>query len=217
MNIVTDPTEQTTAATDILLALAAGGGLLFLYRSALPGGSPWKIAVWSTAIGLIGLAAALGAAAHGLTWSPTVHRRIWQVLNMTLALAVSLFVAGVAYDLWGFRISAFILPIVMATGLGFYLVTLRHPGIFLLFIIYEALALSFALGAYSLLAIRGTLPGAPLMAAGILISMAAAAIQARKTVSVTLIWKFDHNGIYHLVQMLGLAVLLIGLHRSMAG
>ncbi len=188
MKIVNDPTEQTTAATDILLALAAGAGLFFLYRSALPGGSSWKIAVWSAAIGMIGLSSALGAAAHGLAWSPTVHRRIWRMLNMALALTVSLFVAGVAYDLWGLRVSASILPIVLAAGLGFYLVTLRHPGIFLLFIIYEALALSFALGAYSLLAIQGTLPGAALMAAGILISMAAAGIQACKTMSVTVIW-----------------------------
>jgi hypothetical protein len=220
MKIVNDPTEQTTAATDILLALAAGAGLFFLYRlyrSAPPDGSPWKIAVWSAAIGMIGLSAALGAAAHGLAWSPTVHRRIWRMLNMALALTVSLFVAGVAYDLWGLRVSASILPIVLAAGLGFYLVTLRHPGIFLFFIIYEALALSFALGAYSLLAIQGTLPGAGLMATGILISITAAIIQANKTVLVTLIWKFDHNGIYHLVQILGLAVLLLGLQRSLAG
>ncbi len=216
MKIVTNPTEQTTAVTDALLALAAGAGLLWLHRAVPPGVHPWKIAIWSAAVGLIGIAAALGAAAHGFSWSEAVHCRLWQVLNMTLALAVSLFVAAVAYDLWGLRIAAAFLPIMLVAGFGFYLVTLRYPGIFLLFIIYEALALSFALGAYSLLAIRGTLPGAGLMATGILISMAAAAIQARKTLSVTLIWKFDHNGVYHLVQMLGLTVLLIGLYRSMA-
>ncbi len=217
MKIVTHPTEQTTAATDAFLALTIGAGLILLHRSVPPGVSAWKITIWSAAIGLIGLAAAIGAAVHGLAWSPSVHGRLWRLLNMALALAVSLFIAGVAYDLWGMRISAAVLPISLAAGLGFYLVTLKHSGLFLLFIIYEALALSFALVAYSLLAIRGSLPGAGMMAIGILISMAAAAIQTRKKLSVTVIWQFDHNGVYHLVQTLGLALLLIGLHHSMGG
>jgi len=217
MKIVNDPTEQTTAATDVLLALVAGAGLFYLHRPVPPNGNLWKIAIWTAAIGLIGLSAALGAVAHGFVLSPAVHRRIWRVLNMALALTVSLFVVGVAYDLWGLSISSAVLPIMLGAGLGFYLVTLRYPGIFFLFIVYEALALSFALGAYCLLAIRGTLPGAGLMATGILISITAALIQANKTLSVALIWKFDHNGIYHLVQMLGLAVLLLGLQRSLAG
>ena len=133
---------------------------------------------------------------------------------MALSLAVSLFVAGVVYDLWGFEFSLTTLPILLIAGIGFYLATLMYPGVFFLFIVYEAVALVFALGAYIFLTIHKDLPGACLMAAGIFVSIVAAGIQAKKSVILTFIWRFDHNGIYHLVQVIGIMLLLLGLRRS---
>ncbi len=144
----------------------------------------------------------------------TLHHRIWLALNMALSLAVSLFVVGVVYDLWGLEFSLTTLPILLIAGMGFYLSTLIYPGIFFLFIVYEVVALVFALGAYIFLAIHKDLPGAGLMATAILVSIIAAGIQANKSVILTFIWRFDHNGIYHLVQVLGLMLLLMGLRRS---
>jgi hypothetical protein len=46
---------------------------------------------------------------------------------------------------------------------------------------------------------------------GLLISIAAAVIQGTGTVSFTLIWPFDHNGVFHLVQLPGLAAIAYGL------
>ena len=214
MKFIKDPAEQTTAVTDIVLALIAFGGIAFLRWSLMNSGQLWKINIWSAAIGLIGLAAILGAVAHGLVLSRSLHHRIWLALNMALSLAVSLFVVGVVYDLWGFEFSLTTLPILLIAGMGFYLSTLIYPGIFFLFIVYEVVALVFALGAYIFLAIHKDLPGAGLMATAILVSIIAAGIQANKSVILTFIWRFDHNGIYHLVQVLGLMLLLVGLRRS---
>lgn len=214
MRFVKDPVEKTTAATDIILALVAFGGIVFLQSLLSNSSELWKINIWSAAIGLIGLAAALGAVAHGLVLSQTFHRRIWLALNMVLSLAVSLFVVGVVYDLWGFEISLTTLPILLTAGLGFYLTTLIYPDIFFLFIVYEVVALVFALCAYIFLTIHKDQPGAWLMAAGILVSIIAAGIQANKSVVLTFIWRFDHNGIYHLVQVVGLMLLLMGLQWS---
>jgi hypothetical protein len=105
----------------------------------------------------------------------------------------------------------------LIVGLGFYLATLLYPGIFFLFIVYEALSLVFAFGTYVFLAIQGELKGAGLMAAGILLSIIAAGFQANKAVIVAIIWKFDHNGIYHLVQTVGLLFLVTGLKLSLIG
>ena len=52
------------------------------------------------------------------------------------------------------------------------------------------------------------------MATGIFVSIIAAGIQANKSVFLTFIWRFDHNGIYHLVQIVGLMLLLMGLGSS---
>ena len=130
MKLISDPTEQTTAFTDALLAFVAFGGIFLLHFSGIPPTAKWKINIWSGAIGLIGLASLLGAVAHGLELTPKVHQRVWQVLNLALALAVSLFIAGVAYDLWGPSAALRILPALLLLGSGFYLVTLILPDIF---------------------------------------------------------------------------------------
>jgi len=217
MKWIDDSAEQTAAVTDLILVFVAGGGIFFLHRTGWNESELLKVHIWSGAIGFIGVAAALGAVAHGFILSRRVHLRLWQALNMALALAVSLFVAGVVYDMWSPAASLRTLPLLLITGFGFYLVTLRFPGIFFIFTVYAVLALLFAFGAYTLLALHGALKGAGFMAAGVLISIVAAALQAKKSAVLTLIWKFDHNGIYHLVQAVGLLFLLDGLRRSLLG
>jgi hypothetical protein len=213
MKLIRDPAEQTTAVTDVILSLVAFGGALLLQWTPVNTSGPWRIHIWSAAIGLIGLAAALGAVAHGLLLTPKLHNRIWLALNLVLSLAVSLFVVGVFNDLWGAELAKKALLVVLLAGLGFYMTTLIYPGIFFIFILYEGLVLALAFCAYVLLTLRGQ-PGAEFMAGGVLLSILAAGLQARKSISVTLIWKFDHNGIYHIVQTLGLFLLIAGLRIS---
>ena len=129
---------------------------------------------------------------------------------MALALAVSLFIIGVINDLWSYEASRKALPFMLFVGLGFYLATLIYPEIFFLFIVYEGLALALAFCAYLFLTLSGR-PGAELMASGVALSMLAAGLQSRKSIFLNLIWKFDHNGIYHIVQTIGLFFLIAGL------
>jgi hypothetical protein len=86
---------------------------------------------------------------------------------------------------------------------------------FLAFIIYEAVVMVIALVAYGVLAVRGRLQGAGLMCAGIAVTIAAAVIQASGSVTARLVWEFDHNGLFHLVQMPGLLLLAAGLKASL--
>ena len=53
------------------------------------------------------------------------------------------------------------------------------------------------------------------MAGGILISLIAAGLQACKRITLNLIWSFDHNGVFHLVQIVGLCFLVAGLRLSL--
>ena len=55
-------------------------------------------------------------------------------------------------------------------------------------------------------------PGAGFIAAGAALSGAGAVFVLGK-VGITAIWKFDHNGFYHLVQMVGLLFFYIGLSQ----
>ena len=209
MRFIKDPVERTTSLTDGILALVAMGAVLYLQSGDF--NDTWKTNIWSWAFGFIAISSALGTIAHGLVLSETSHQRIWQAINLGLGLSVSLFVVGVAYDLWGTATARPMLWGMLVLGCSFYAVTRIFPGIFFVFIIFEGIALIFALVAYSWIASRGALDGAVLMAAGVLVSLVAAGIQAAKNIKLKLIWTFDHNGLFHLVQGVGLVLLVMGL------
>jgi hypothetical protein len=58
--------------------------------------------------------------------------------------------------------------------------------------------------------------GAAAMAAALAVSLAAGIVQASRVGPVRIVWDFDHNGVFHLVQLFGLALLLTGLRRLLA-
>jgi len=213
LKFTNNPIEKTTAVTDILLALVAIGAICYLQWLKSP--EVWKINVWSWAFGFIALSSLLGAMAHGLELRESADQWIWSSLNLGLGLAVSVFVIGVAYDVWGLAAARKILPWMVGMALGFFIITRFFQGIFFVFIVFEALALMFAGFAYGWLAFKGQFSGAWIMAMGILISIVAAGIQATKILSIKVIFEFDHNGIFHVVQILGILFLLMGLRSSL--
>ena len=103
----------------------------------------------------------------------------------------------------------------LVLALGFFTVTQVGSDNFMIFVVYEAVAMLGTLGIYLLLAWQRRLAGAWTVAAGILLNIVAAAIQANGTISVTLIFPLDHNGVFHLVQMVAIVVLVAGVGKSL--
>jgi hypothetical protein len=213
MKLIDSPTERMTAATDAILSLAAAAAVFYL--QGLPPATAARNLPWSGAFALIAAAAALGAGYHGLVLAEKRRRALWMALTLALGLAISLFLAGVVHDAFGpdaGRRARVWLPVL---GCGVFLASRLFPGLFLVFIVYESLALVLALGAYAWLWSADALAGAAWMAAGVLVSLLAAVIQARKRLWFALTWEFDHNAVYHLVQVLGIALFCIGLNPSL--
>jgi len=100
-------------------------------------------------------------------------------------------------------------------AVGFFAITQLLSGAFLVFVVYEAVAMLAALGIYVTLAGRRRLPGAELMALAILLNIVAAGIQASESIRFALVWPFDHNGLFHIVQMIAVVVLMLGLRQSL--
>ena len=213
MEFVDIPTEQTTAVTDAISAVMAIAAAVYLQR--IGQADRWKAGLWASAFGLLALAAVLGAIAHGFKMSDAFRSVLWHPLYLSLGLLVALFIVAVAYDVRGQAFARRILPIMVVIGVCFFGVTLIRPDSFLVFILYEAVAMLFALVGYVWLAYRGRLKGAWLMAAGILVTIVAAGVQASKVFSFTFIWAFDHNGVYHLIQMVGIVLLVSGLRKAL--
>ncbi|WP_129626764.1 DUF6962 family protein [Candidatus Oscillochloris fontis] len=211
--IIASPTERTTAATDALISVVALGyaAKLLGYRQQ----SPWKVGVWAGSFGTLGFSGFLGAVVHGFEMPDERRVALWKPLNLTLGGTVALFATGALGDLAGERVARRALPGLLLSALGFFLLTQRLQRGFLLFIIYEALAMLFALGAYVRLAQAGQLAGAQQMAAGVLISIIAAAIQSSNLELTVLGIPLDHNGLFHIVQLAGLPLLAAGLRAGL--
>lgn len=215
IRFVTSPTERTTAATDVLLAALATGAVVFL--SQIPTSDVRKTLLWVSMYALLGFAAALGAIAHGLVLPQKLNKILWGALYLFLGQIVALFSAGAVYDVWGWGVARTVLPLLVMVGLGFFGIASLWAASFLVFIAYQVLAMLFALGGYLWLSLSGMLPGAWWMVGGILATVAASALQAWRSARLVIVWEFDHNGIYHLVQAIGLVLLAIGLWFGLAG
>jgi hypothetical protein len=209
MELIASATERSTAATDLLLAVAACAAAVALGRAGPP-----SVArrVWQTALLCAGAGAALGALAHGLALTDATRELLWQPLYLLLGATVALFVVGAVASWRGGTAARRTLVPMLAVALLFYLATRLSGGEFLVFVVFQAGALLFALAVYLRLRARGV-EGAGLVAAGLGVTLAAGAVQAAGSVSLRLIWEFDHNGVYHLVQLAGLVLLVRGLKR----
>lgn len=214
MSFINIPTEQTTAVTDAILAVIAIAGAVYLYRISQK--SRWKTTLWIWLFVLLAISAILGTIIHGLEMPKVFKTLLWHPLYLSLGLLVGMFMVAVIYDIWGKAAARQALPIMAVVSVGFFGTTLIWRDNFLVFIIYEAVVMLFALGGYIWVTCRGHLEGAWLMALGIFVTIIAAGIQASKAFSFTFIWSFDHNGIFHLLQMVGIVLLAAGLRRALS-
>lgn len=213
MEFIDIPTEQTTAVTDAILAVIAIVITVYLHR--ISQGNRWKATLWVCFFGLLALASILGTIAHGLKMSKMIQALLWHPLNLSLGLLVAIFMVAVVYDIWGEAIARRVLPIMVIIGASFFGVTLVWPDSFLAFIIYEAVVMFFALGGYIWMACRGHLEGVWFMIAGVFVTIIAATTQASNTLSFTFIWSFDNNGVFHLLQIVGVMLLMAGLRKAL--
>lgn len=197
--------EQITALTDLIMGFIACYAVLQLLPFA-----NLKSQVWMWALGLLAFASFLGVFAHGIAMSQKTNDRLWMPLNLSLGLALGLFVVGAVLDWRGEETARMILPFMLALGVVFFFVTIIFPGSFLTFIAYETAAMFFALGVYLFLFFKGT-SSAGWMAAGIFVTIVAAAVQATGKTGKSIFWYFDNNGVFHLIQMIGLVLVYAGL------
>jgi len=213
MGLNSIPAELTTAATDAVLAVLALVCIRWLAvrRSA----DPEKVTLWVLVLALLAVASALGAVAHGFDLSADTLWMLWQPLFLSLGLVVALFVVAAVYDGFGPAAARRLLIPALVVGAAFYLVTLVFPGTFMVFVLYEAVAMLVALVLYVRLAIRDREKWAWLMVLGIGLNIVAAGIQASGTVRLDLGVPFDHNGVFHLVQMVAIVVLVAGVGASL--
>jgi len=201
------PTELTTAATDVLLGLVCMACARYVrqYGDGAPRLRPWRIA-----FGLFAAGALLSAAAHALHIPDHLYRVIWGPIYLSLGIAVAYFLIGVVHDVAPARLPL-LQPIILGLGVLCFAVATIFPTTFVVFLAWQGIGLLLAISVYLVLWRRRSLRGAGWISIGLLVSAAAAVIQGTGALSFTLIWPFDHNGVFHLVQVPGVVAIAYGL------
>ena len=212
MMMTLSPTELTTSATDAALAIECVMMVVYLWRA--PTGDRWRPGLWCWVFGLTAFSSLLGAVAHGFEIPNSALAALWKPLHLSLGVLVPLFLVGAIYDWRGRVVAGRLVLWSIAVGAAFFGLTefFREPLI--VFVLYEATAMVSALAIYSLLAAAHRLKGAGVVSMAILLNLAAAGAQA-SDISVRIVFPFDHNGISHLVQLVGVGTLGLGLRRGM--
>ena len=211
MPFTSSPTELTTALSDAALAVVCIVLLVRLLK--LPVRAPFKVRVWAWVFGFLSVASVLGAVTHGLEWTPFWKNVLWAPLYLSLGLVVALFLVGAVSDWKGVAAGRALLPWALAVALVFFVVT-RLTDRFIVFVAYEGVVMLASLAIYiTLWRARRTWAG--VVAAGITLNIVAAAVQA-SSLGLVLVVPFDHNGLFHLVEIVAVVVTARGLREGLS-
>jgi hypothetical protein len=206
------PTEMTTAITDVILAAQSAAAIYVIRQKTID--RPMWTQVWAWVFALLSIASLIGAAAHGLEMAESIETAIWSPAYLALGLTMALFVIAAITMFVGHEKSRrFVLPAVMV-AFTFFTITQIWSDSFLLFVIYECIAMLLSLTLYSICFWQRRSAGSGFLAAGVLVGILAAVIDTQKTLHMTLIWEFNNHGLFHLVQMISLLLLTIGIARA---
>ena len=206
------PTEMTTAITDVILAAQSAAAIYVIRRKTVA--RPMWTHVWTWLFALLSIASLIGAAAHGLEMAASIETAIWSPAYLALGLTMALFViAAITMSSGHEKSRRFLLPAVMV-AFTFFTISQVWSDSFLLFVIYECIAMLLSLTLYSMCFWQRRAAGSGLLAAGVLVGILAAVIDTQKTLHMTLIWEFNNHGLFHLVQMISLLLLTIGIARA---
>ncbi len=194
--------EPTTTITDFILGLEALvlAALLLISPQTFPS-QPY----WIASLLCLGVAAVLGGLYHGFDRFSSYTGVYFCISVLMAALCLAVITDGFGEEIArGFRWP------VAGLALAFFLVARTYPTRILAFAALLAVFLVLALVLYLHLMVTRALPGAGFLAAGIATLLIGAAMMLGN-VGFTLIWTFDRNAVYHLVQMVGSLFFYFGL------
>ena len=205
--------EPATMATDYLLAVAGGFFAARLWRASRrhrSAAAGW----WSAAFVTMALGAAAGGTHHGFA-EPLGEAGRWLTWRLTLYLLAAtsfLLVAATAFAVLAKRLRTLVVGLALLKLVAFALFLSRH-GEFR-YVVYDygsAMAVVLLLQVW--VGLRSGKPGAGLLIAGVLVGFVAAVIQQS---GFDLHRHFNHNDLYHLVQLLALWLFYRGALRQTA-
>ncbi len=199
--------EPMTVFTDYLLATVS----VYLAWTLSRRHSSPVARSWMWAIAALAVAAFSGGTTHGFpNLPPPAPAALWKITQTAIGIAAYFVTRGTVLRHVPAKISRIVQSIALCQ-LAIYLVWIALHDEFIYSIVDYAITFGFALVLQASAALKRLDSGAQWIALGILASFAAAAIQAFALAPHP---NFNHNDLYHVVQILGTWLIYRGVRLS---
>jgi len=212
IQLIESATERTTAATDLILAVEF---LLFAILFIKSASDNKRATAWSIPFLLLAGAFLIGAIAHGFQMPEKMNMLLWLFLAGCSAFGLAHLVSasvGEWKPAW-YKKSVIGMSLAALIFIGIT-VKLSSFTVYVVFIVIT-MALVFWLNAVCFE--KSGNKKHLLIIFGAVFTTIASLVQLIKSIHFTIIWEFDYNGAFHLVQMLAgifLGLGIIGLLKS---
>ncbi len=206
--------EPTTTLTDYVLAVEClvFAGLLLRGERA-----DWgtEVLLWAAGFGASAVAAAVGGSAHGWVDYVTlrVQRALWLVSMGAIGLASACFTGAVVWATFADPVRRWLLAALGVEVLVYWVWIARDAEFRWAVYLYGGNMLA-VLAILALAIGRGQVAGAGWIVAAVLVGFAGAAIQRRGLAPHP---RFNHNDLYHVIQMLAFYLLFRGAQAMVDG
>jgi hypothetical protein len=193
--------EPTTMATDYALAVLCGFFAWRLWKVG-KGTAQASVCSWAAGFACFGLASLAGGTFHGFSalFSEAVLQELWKVTAYAIGLASFFLLTGTfsASIVPSARRFAMLIPYVQLIVYALWMAT--HDDF--RYVIYDYALTNLCILAFQCHAgVSRKALSAPWLVGGVLVSFLAAAIQANE---IALHQHFNHNDLYHVIQMGGM-------------
>lgn len=192
--------EIATMVTDFVIAAICVFFAVILERST--GSLASARGMWGLSFVFTGIAATVGGVVHGfaLHLSADVKQRLWKGTQYTMGLTALAILVAAVVAFADAALQPWLVGLAVAKCVWYATVVRRRDDYAIVVIDYGASML-----ALTVLAVMGWVrtaaPAAPWLLAGVAVSAAAVAVQIRRVAPHP---RFNHNDLYHAVQMVAL-------------
>ncbi len=207
LQIIERATERTTAVTDLILAVEFLLFAIFFFKSAA---NNKRAAAWSIPFLLLAGAFLIGAIAHGFQMPEKTNKLLWLLLAISSAFGLAHLVSASAGE-WN---PAWYVKSVIGMSLAaiiFIGITVKFSS-FTVYVAFIVITMAIVSLLNSMCLRKSGNKKHLLITIGAVLTVVASLVQLIKSIHFTIIWEFDYNGAFHLIQMLAGIFLGLGIN-----
>lgn len=196
IQMIESATERTTAMTDLILAVEFLLFAIFFFKYASSGK---RAAAWSIPFLLLSGAFLTGAIAHGFQMPEETNRLLWLLLAGCSAFGLAHLVSASVGEWKPAWYTKSVIGMSLA-AIAFVGITVKYSS-FTVYVVFIVITMTLVSWLNAMRLEHSGNKKHLLIVLGAVLTAIGSLVQLVKSIHFTIIWQFDYNGAFHLVQM----------------